>query len=68
MIENNTFKIIGSTGNEYTITRSHDGRMICDCIGFSNHEKCYHSSYVKDCLDKNISPKKVINKVVKIFN
>lgn len=60
------WNVVGSTGIHYTVTLNEDG-LRCNCIGFSNHEKCYHSSYIKSCIDKNIKPSKIIRKKIKIF-
>ena len=66
---NNEWIIFGSTGNKYTV-RLVDNIFECSCIGFENHDKCYHSSYIKDCVSKKIKPKQkasFVNKI-NIFN
>ena len=66
-IEQSKFTIIGSTGKEYTLTLNNSGDVECDCLGFANYEKCYHSSYIIDCLANKISPKNRIKRSIKIF-
>lgn len=67
-IEQSKFIIIGSTGKEYTITLNNNGGVECDCLGFVNYEKCYHSSYITNCLANKISPKNRIKRSIKIFS
>ena len=66
---NYKWKVLGSTGNEYHVALD-DGEFRCNCIGYENHKKCYHSSYIKSCYEKKITPKETASSVnkIKIFN
>jgi hypothetical protein len=64
----NQWIIIGSGGNEYILTADLNGNISCQCLGFVNYEKCYHSSYIKDCIANKVKPKKIIRRSIKIFD
>ena len=61
------WKMIGSKGDEYSLSINNHGTVSCTCIGFQNYEKCYHSSYIKNCIEKGIEPKKILKRTIKIF-
>ena len=60
--------IIGSGGDKYNLTTELNGDVSCTCLGFINYEKCYHSKYVKDCIEKGVRPKETIKRSIKIFS
>jgi len=62
----NKWDIVGSTGNKYIVSFKNN-IFECDCIGFENHSNCYHTKYIKNCVDKKIEPKVIIKRKVNIF-
>mgnify|MGYP001387614343 CR=1 FL=1 len=62
----NKWSIVGSSGTRYTVSLKNN-TFQCNCIGYENHNKCYHSKYIQECFKKNIEPKEVIVKKINIF-
>jgi hypothetical protein len=62
----NKWSIIGSTGNKYTIFLKNN-IFQCNCIGYENHNKCYHSKYIEKCMEKDIKPKEILGRKIRIF-
>ena len=60
------WSITGSTGNKY-IVHLKNNIFQCNCIGYENHSKCYHSKYIEKCIDNRIKPKELLSKKINIF-
>jgi hypothetical protein len=42
-----SWKVIGSTGNTYSVIYDSRGSIICNCLGHTSHGHCYHAESVK---------------------
>lgn len=50
--DKNEFQIMGTKGNQYTITRE-GTRWSCTCVGFGFRKDCKHINIAKKMLDKS---------------